>query len=113
MRGFKKLMMAIAITGCTSVPAHADDCFLPEPPSKTIDFKNTNDSEVAQMGTTLRQVNEELKTYLKCLDFAHKTGMTDQDYRSKLDTYNKRVDDLTRVAAEYNKGVKTFKPVKG
>jgi hypothetical protein len=114
MRGLKRLTMALAITACVSLPAHADECFLPAPPSKAIDFKNTNDNEIGEMAATLRQFDADLRTYLQCLDFEHTHGhMNEQDYKSKLATYNQRVDGLQRIASEFNRQVKVFKQVKG
>ena len=114
MSFLKKVLVALAITGCVSLPAQADECVLPAPPSKTIDFKNTNDNEISTMAATLQQFDTDLKDYLKCIEFEHNKGhMKDQDYKSNLDTYNRRVDVLQRIAPEFNKQVKVFKAKSG
>lgn len=114
MSVLKKVLVAFAITGCVSLPAQADECFLPAPPSKTVNFKNTNDNEISEMAATLTQFNADLNTYLQCLDFEHNKGhMKDEDYKSKLDIYNKRVGVLQQIAPEFNRQVKVFKAKSG
>lgn len=113
MKSAKRILaLAVLSAACAvSLQAHADSCRLPPAPSKIPDGSTASQQQMVTAMETIRQYNSDVQTYLKCLDFEAR-----QDHLSPGDQaslHNAAVDQLTRVANDFNAQVRTFKAKHG
>ncbi len=99
----KKIALAFAAVMMMSTPAFADDCdnplTAPEIPSGESSTKEQMTTVQSQMKAYLAATQEQMG----CLEIAMKK---DKKASSK---YNDVVEDMQKLAAKYNKEVRTFK----
>jgi hypothetical protein len=85
----------------------AAGCLLPAAPSRIPDGSSATEQEMVAAMRTLKQYNEDVSEYTKCLDFEQKRN------RMSFDDSNKSRDNalntLAAVAAQFNEQVRRFK----
>ena len=106
------LALAVLSAACgVSLQAHADQCRLPPAPSKIPDGSTATQQEMMTAMETIKQYNDDVQTYLKCLDFeARQNQLTPSDQTT---LHNAAVDQLSHVADQFNTQVRTFKSKHG
>jgi len=106
------LALAVLSAACAvSLQAHADDCRLPPAPSKIPDGNTATQQEMITAMETIKQYNNDVQSYLKCLDF--ETRQNQLSASDQMNLHNAAVDQLTHIADEFNAQVKTFKAKHG
>ncbi len=104
--------LAILSAACAvGLQAHADQCRLPPAPSKIPDGSSASQQEMITAMETIKQYNNDVQTYLKCLDFEARQNQLSPGDQTSL--HNAAVDQLTKVADEFNEQVRTFKSKHG
>ena len=113
MKSPKRILALAALSAAcaVSLQAQADDCRLPPAPSKIPDGSTATQQEMITAMETIRQYNSDVQTYLKCLDFEVRQNQLGADDQMSL--HNAAVEQLTRIADEFNAQVKTFKSKHG
>jgi hypothetical protein len=104
-------LAALSVACALSLQAHADTCRLPPAPSKIPDGSTATQQEMVTAMETIKQYNNDVQTYLKCLDFEarqNQLGASDQ-----MSLHNAAIDQLTHVADEFNAQVRSFKAKHG
>jgi hypothetical protein len=85
----------------------AADCVLPAPPSRIPDGTSASEQEMLAAMKTLKQYNDDVGEYTRCLEFQ------ERQHRISDDDHEKRRDDalttLATVAARFNEQVRRFK----
>ncbi|HEX3836843.1 MAG TPA: hypothetical protein VHW25_07750 [Steroidobacteraceae bacterium] len=85
----------------------AADCLLPAPPSHIPDGTSANEHEMLTAMRTLKQYNDDVNEYTRCLEFQQRQN------RISFEDREKRRDDalnlLATVAARFNEQVRRFK----
>jgi len=104
-------LAALSAACVASLQAHADQCRLPPAPSKIPDGSTASQQEMVTAMETIKQYNNDVQTYLKCLDFETRQNQLSPSDQTAL--HNEAVDQLTHVADEFNEQVKTFKSKHG
>jgi hypothetical protein len=110
MNSPKRILLAVALAYAASLPAHAD-CVLPPAPSKIPDGNTASQQEMLTAMQTLKEYNNDVDTYTKCLDFEAKQNRLSRGEEEKM--HNTAVDTLQKVAAKFNEQVRTFKAKSG
>jgi predicted transglutaminase-like cysteine proteinase len=113
MKSPQRILALAALTAAcvVSLQAHADECRLPPAPSKIPDGSTASQQEMVTAMETIKQYNSDVQTYLKCLDFEARQNQLSPGDETSL--HNSAVDQLTRVADQFNEQVKTFKSKHG
>lgn len=101
-----RILTALAIACTVSIPAYAN-CHLPPAPSKMPQGATASKQQMVTAMQTIREYNHDVQTYLKCLDFEVRQNQMSADDQVSL--HNAAVDQLQRIAAEFNKQVGIFK----
>ncbi len=106
------LALAVLSAACAvSLEAHADQCRLPPAPSKIPDGSTASQQEMVTAMETIKQYNNDVQTYLKCLDFeARQSQISPGD---QVTLHNAAVEQLSHVADQFNEQVRTFKSKHG
>jgi hypothetical protein len=104
-------LAALSVACAVSLQAHADQCRLPPAPSKIPDGNTASQQEMLTAMETIKQYNNDVQTYLKCLDFETRQNQLSPGDQTSL--HNAAVDQLTHVADQFNEQVKTFKAKHG
>jgi predicted transglutaminase-like cysteine proteinase len=104
-------LVALSAACVVSLQAHADQCRLPPAPSKIPDGNTASQQEMITAMETIKQYDSDVQTYLKCLDFETRQNQLSPGDQTSL--HNAAVDQLTRVADQFNEQVKTFKAKHG
>lgn len=102
------LAMTLACAGC--LPAYAD-CVLPPAPSKIPDGNTASQQEMVTAMETLKEYNQDVETYNKCLEYEARQNRLSASDVAKL--HNSAVDTLQKIAAKFNEQVRTFKAKSG
>lgn len=100
------ILATVAIACAASIPAYAN-CHLPPAPSKIPQGAVASKQQMITAMETIKEYNHDVKTYLKCLDFQVRQNQMSSDDQVSL--HNAAVDQLKRIAAEFNKQVVIFK----
>lgn len=104
------LYAALAAGVLNALPALAD-CSLPPAPSKVPDGSTASEQEMVTAMNTLKSYNEDVSTYLKCLDFEAKQNRISESDREAKN--NSAVSQLQEIAEQFNKQVRVFKSKHG
>ena len=113
MKSPKRILVLAALSAAcaVSLQAHADQCRLPPAPSKIPDGSTATQQEMITAMETIKQYNNDVQTYLKCLDFEARQNQLSPGDQTTL--HNAAVDQLTHVADEFNTQVRPFKSTHG
>ena len=104
-------LAAVWVACAVSLQAHADQCRLPPAPSKIPDGSTASQQEMVTAMETIKQYNNDVQTYLKCLDFETRQNQLSPSDQTTL--HNAAVDQLAKIADEFNTQVRTFKSKHG
>ncbi|HZO23144.1 MAG TPA: hypothetical protein VFB37_11640 [Steroidobacteraceae bacterium] len=110
MNSAKQILLALALGCAGCLPAYAD-CVLPPAPSKIPDGSTASQQEMITAMQTLKEYNQDVETYTKCLDFEARQNRISSSDAQKM--HNSAVDTLQKVAAKFNEQVRTFKAKSG
>lgn len=102
---------AAVVTSVPSLPALADQCVLPPPPSKIPDGATASQQEMINAMNTLKEYNGDVSVYLKCLDFETRENRMTSDL--SVMKHNAAVTQLQAVADKFNQQVRVFKSKHG
>jgi hypothetical protein len=94
-----------------ALPALADQCVLPPPPSKIPDGATATQQEMISAMDTLKEYNGDVNVYLKCLDFETRQNRMTSD-ASDL-KHDAAVTQLQAIADKFNQQVRIFKSKHG
>lgn len=97
------LLVAVALTSGT---AHAD-CKPPIAPSKVPDGATASEPEMMTAMQTLKRYDGDVNTFVKCLEFEVKRDRLTSVEQTKL--HNAAIDQLQRIAGEFNGQVRVYK----
>ncbi len=104
----RNLIRAVLVASLVSaLPAHADDCVLPPPPSKIPDGATADKQEMLNAMNTLKEYNGDVNVYLQCLDFQAKRNLISSDARDIK--HDAALSQLQTVADKFNPQVRVFK----
>jgi hypothetical protein len=95
----------VAVLLC-SVPAGAA-CLLPAPPSRIPDGSSATEQEMVAAMRTLKQYNDDVSEYTKCLEFEQRRNRISFDDQTKHRDI--ALNTLATVAAQFNEQVRRFK----
>jgi hypothetical protein len=85
----------------------AAGCLLPAPPSRIPDGSSANEQEMVAAMRTLKQYNDDVSEYTKCLEFEGKRNRITIDDEAKH--RDLALNTLASVAAQFNEQVRRFK----
>ncbi len=106
MRKLRAWIPALAALLLYSVPAAAG-CLLPAPPSRIPDGSSATEQEMVAAMRTLKQYNDDVSEYTKCLEFELKRNRISFDDQAR--NRDNAVNTLATVAAHFNEQVRRFK----
>src|SRR5580692_3837446 len=95
----------VAVLLC-SVSAGAA-CLLPAPPSRIPDGSSATEQEMVAAMRTLKQYNDDVSEYTKCLEFEQRRNRISFDDQTKHRDI--ALNTLATVAAQFNEQVRRFK----
>jgi hypothetical protein len=108
MRKAKAIWMSTLLAGTLLYAlGAAADCLLPAPPSRIPDGSSANEQEMLAAMRTLKQYNDDVNEYTRCLEFQQR-----QNHISLEDREMHRdvaLSTLATVAARFNEQVRRFK----
>jgi predicted transglutaminase-like cysteine proteinase len=110
MNSPKRILLAAALAYAASMSAQAD-CVLPPAPSKIPDGATASQQEMITAMQTLKEYNNDVETYNKCLEFEAKQNRLSKADEERM--HNSAVDTLQKVANKFNEQVRTFKAKNG
>lgn len=85
----------------------AANCELPSPPSRIPDGSSATEQEMVAAMRTLKQYNDDVAEYTKCLEFEGKRNRITVDDQVKH--RDLALNTLATVAAQFNEQVRRFK----
>jgi hypothetical protein len=100
-------VVAAVVTALPSLPALADQCVLPPPPSKLPDGATASKQDMLNAMNTLKEYNGDVSVYLKCLDFETRENRMSADV--SVVKHNAAVTQLQAIADKFNQQVRIFK----
>jgi hypothetical protein len=106
MRKLRILIPALVAVLLYSVQAGAG-CLLPAPPSRIPDGSSATEQEMVAAMRTLKQYNEDVSEYTKCLEFEQKRNRMSFDDQAR--NRDNALNTLATVAAQFNEQVRRFK----
>ncbi|HTB66954.1 MAG TPA: hypothetical protein VK727_12040 [Steroidobacteraceae bacterium] len=107
MRKAKAMWMSVLAGTLLYAACAAADCLLPAPPSHIPDASSASEQEMLAAMRTLKQYNDDVNEYTRCLEFQQR-----QNHISFEDREKRRDDALSTlatVAARFNEQVRRFK----
>jgi hypothetical protein len=108
----RNIIRAAVVAGLlAALPAHADDCLLPPPPSKIPDGATANEQQMLNAMNTLKEYNGDVNVYLQCLDFQAKQNRLAEGVRDLK--HDAAVTELQAIADKFNQQVRLFKSKHG
>lgn len=108
----RHIIRAAVVAGLlAALPAHADECLLPPPPSKIPDGATANQQEMINAMNTLKEYNGDVNVYLQCLDFQAKQNRLPQSVHDIK--HDAAVTELQAIADKFNQQVRLFKSKHG
>ncbi len=87
--------------------ASGANCLLPAPPSRIPDGSSATEQEMVAAMRTLKQYNDDVNEYTKCLEFESKRNRISFDDQSR--SRDLALNTLATVAAQFNEQVRRFK----
>ncbi len=103
----RKLRILIpALVALYSVQAAAG-CLLPAAPSRIPDGSSATEQEMVAAMRTLKQYNEDVSEYTKCLEFEQKRNRISFDDQAR--NRDTALNTLATVASQFNEQVRRFK----
>lgn len=100
--------LATLTIGCVlSAPAALAGCNRPPAPSKIPDGSTASIKVMVTTMKTVKEYNNDVQTYLKCLDFEARQNQISSDDQVSL--HNEAVNQLQHVTALFNAQVKIYK----
>lgn len=106
MRKLRVLVAALVAALLYSVQAAAG-CLLPAPPSRIPDGSSATEQEMVAAMRTLKQYNEDVSEYTKCLEFEQKRNRISFDDQAR--NRDHALNTLATVATQFNEQVRRFK----
>jgi hypothetical protein len=108
MRKAKALWMSTVLAGTLLYAlCAAADCLLPAPPSRIPDGNSANEQEMLAAMRTLKQYNDDVSEYTRCLEFQQRQNrISFEDHEKHRDN---ALSTLATVAARFNEQVRRFK----
>ncbi len=106
----RTLACVTLLAGLAAAPCFAD-CTLPPPPSRIPNGAKASEQEMLRAMQTLKQYDADVAEYLQCLDFEQRRGRLDSGAGTRR--HNLAVDQLAKVAGEFNEQVRIFKSTHG
>jgi hypothetical protein len=82
-------------------------CLLPAPPSRIPDGSSATEQEMVAAMRTLKQYNDDVSEYTKCLEFEQRRNRISFDDQTKHRDI--ALNTLATVAAQFNEQVRRFK----
>jgi hypothetical protein len=110
MNSPQQILLAIVLACAASLPVYAD-CLLPPAPNKIPDGSTANQQEMITAMQTLKEYNNDVDIYTKCLEFEARQNRLSRSDLEKMQ--NNAVETLQKVAAKFNEQVRTFKAKNG
>lgn len=108
MRKAKTIWMSTLLAGTLLYAlCAAADCLLPAPPSHIPDGSSANEQEMLTAMRTLKQYNEDVNEYTRCLEFQQRQNHISFEDREKHS--DAALNTLATVAARFNEQVRRFK----
>ncbi len=107
MNAPRRLLITLAVACALGAPAAYANCQLPPAPSKIPDGATASKQQMLTAMQTIQEYNHDVQTYLKCLDFEVRQNQMSSDDQVSL--HNAAVNQLQRIAAQFNKQVIAFK----
>lgn len=107
----KYLVVAMLVACGAACEAGAEECVRPPAPSKIPDGGSASQQEMLTAMQTMKEYNNDVSTYLKCLEFEAK-----QNHLSSSEVerrHNSALEELTKIADRFNQQVRTFKAKSG
>jgi hypothetical protein len=98
---------AILVASILHSAAASADCTLPAPPSRIPDGRSASEPEMLAAMRTLKQYNDDVDEYTKCLEFEHRQNHISYDDQERQ--RNAALDSLQSVADRFNEQVRRFK----
>lgn len=106
-RPFRVLLPALLAAVLLSTTAVGADCVLPAPPSRIPDGRSANEQEMVAAMRTLRQYNDDVSEYTKCLEFEQRRNLI--SFTEQAKERDAALDTLATVAGHFNEQVRLFK----
>ncbi len=108
----RNLIRVLLLAGLvTALPARADECVLPPPPSKIPDGATANEQQMLTAMNTLKEYNGDVNVYLECLDFQARQNRISSNSRDIK--HDAAVVQLQSIADRFNEQVRLFKSKHG
>jgi hypothetical protein len=108
MRKAKAIWMSTLLAGTLLYAlCAAADCLLPAPPSHIPDGSSANEQEMLAAMRTLKQYNDDVNEYTRCLEFQQRQNQLSFEDRAKHS--DAALNTLATVAARFNEQVRRFK----
>jgi len=108
MRKAKAIWMSMLLAGTLLYAlCAAADCLLPAPPSHIPDGSSANEQEMLAAMRTLKQYNDDVNEYTRCLEFQQRQNQLSFEDREKHS--DAALSTLATVAARFNEQVRRFK----
>lgn len=100
-------VISVLLAGLAFSTTAAADCVLPSPPSRVPDGNSANEQEMVAAMRTLKQYNDDVTIYTKCLEFEMRQNrITAADQEKHRDD---ALSALTTIASRFNEQVRRFK----
>ncbi len=107
MKSSKQFLAALTIGCVMCAPAALAGCNRPPAPSKIPDGSTATMAVMVTTMQTVKEYNNDVQTYLKCLDFEVRQNQLSSD--SVVSLHNSAVDQLKQITAQFNEQVRIFK----
>lgn len=107
MHSPKRLLAAAAVACLLSAPAALANCNPPQAPSKMPDGATASMQVMVTAMQTVKEYNQDVGNYLKCLDFELRQNQLTSDNQVSL--HNAAVEQLQSITSRFNEQVRIFK----
>ncbi len=107
MKSSKQFLAALTIGCVMCAPAALAGCNRPPAPSKIPDGATASMAVMVTTMQTVKEYNDDVQTYLKCLDFEARQNQMSSD--SVVNLHNSAVSQLKQITAQFNAQVRIFK----
>jgi hypothetical protein len=104
LRTWLKTLLAAALLFSISASA---DCVLPAAPSRIPDGHSANEQEMQAAIRTLKQYNDDVDEYMKCLEFEQRRNLI--SFGDKEKDRGVAIDSLSAVVGHFNEQLRIFK----
>jgi hypothetical protein len=107
MHNAKTAWLAVLTVALLYSASAGAGCLLPAPPSRIPDGSSATEQEMVGAMRTLKQYNDDVSEYTKCLEFEQKRNRISFDDQAK--NRDSALSTLATVAAQFNEQVRRFK----